>query len=804
MSLFNTEITFSEVNMSDSVKILSVTVKDPINENTKLFKLERGIHIVDLVSQDRSVIVDSVIPFIKKNIVKNSPVSFIFNNVENLYIHAFLKVNMDKVNKFERAVKKAKNINGLKNFSIISDFMSEHEAFSKLSFKCGRVEITQEMNELFNSVYFEKNVISNNKKIECVFLNQTLLSKEILSVLHYKTNEGNKIYVSRENKNKNFLGHTLERMQNGMHKEVVFMINKDISHFYNENVWENILESVKSNSSGFVILLSENKIKEELKSIDSFNQLSSLESEIEYLRGGEILFNAAKESVKEESAKLLQIASFNKKYDSVNGKDRKIQAQFDMKNGIFYGKGTYVLNGNILRSVMYCSADFKKLYEKMRQDLSSQKVNNEDIGCIFYLDVKIERKMKKNAIETENYSNILFLNEMNVESNLSFNLDNGDESSFTSLDRKSINASKNENKKEVPKTAEKAIKKSKKKSKIEETEAQKLLKSFNNKKSKHVFTCVYVKENEEKDCFLFHIISTNFSKTGNRTFEYKGVNVVPKFKLFDSCGLFMSKIKGCMKHVRSSYSQEVSFVLNFKEDYRKDFETLFAVLNEEQYAKNGPLFSVKDVNSLSNEVSYCLHNGMKMAHDDDKNKLQASNEHKKDVLYIYSDASFNKFENSKKFGYGIMLVNGDNVFKEFMGVSSSPYTVSADTSEFNSIFYALRKVRDLKNEGLIPMDMKVEVRSDCLNAIRFYDNGLDKSKLNSKESLNNIYHLDLVKAQGVIGRKEFAGLIEFKWTKGHMNEMYNEKVDSMAKKAYHSLTENEMIEIESVAEELCA
>jgi len=26
----------------------------------------------------------------------------------------------------------------------------------------------------------------------------------------------------------------------------------------------------------------------------------------------------------------------------------------------------------------------------------------------------------------------------------------------------------------------------------------------------------------------------------------------------------------------------------------------------------------------------------------------------------------------------------------------------------------------------------------------------------------------------------------------------------MAKKAYHSLTENEMIEIESVAEELCA
>lgn len=797
MSLFNTEIIFSEVNMSGSVKILSVTVKDQINETTKLFKLARDINIVDLVNQDRNIIVKNVIPFIKKHIVKNSPVSFIFNNIENLYIHAFLKVNEGKVAEFYRGVKKAKNISILKNFSLISDFMEAHEAFSKFSFKQNAiVEITKEMNDFSESDYVEKTINVENNKVNIVILNQTILEKEMLNVLHYKKTEGNKVYVSRKNENKNFISHSLERLRNELPQDTIFFVNKEVSGFYNENVYENIKEFFESKSSGLVILLNKDKIEKEMKGINTFNQLVSFSNEIEFLRGGEFLFNKEKESVKEEGVKTLKVSAFNKKSELVNGKERKIKAQFEMNNGLFYVKAVYLLNGNVIRNTMIKSASFKSLYVKMKEKLMNENLKTNDIGYIFYIDQKTESKIKKNAIETKNYENFLFLNELNVDNSVSFDLNKDDMDRFMSIDK-----GQKEVKSESTTEISSVSKKKNKKVKIEETPAQKQLKSFNDKKSKHVFTCVYVKENEEKDCFLFHIIATKFSKTGNRMFEYKGVNVVPKFKLFESCGMFMSKIKGCMKHVRSSYSQEVSFVMDFKEGYRNDFEILFATLNEEQFERNSPLFSVKNVNSLSNEVGYCLHNGMKMAYDDDKNKLQASNEHKKGVFYVYSDASFNKLETTKKFGYGISLVNEGEIIKEFMGVNTSPYTVSADTSEFNAIFFALRKVRDMKNEGLIPMDMKVEVRSDCLNAIRFYDNGLDKTKLTSKESLNNIYHLDLVKAQGLIGRKELSGLVEFKWIKGHMNTVYNERVDSLAKKAYHSL-ENGEVEIENTV--LCA
>lgn len=799
MSLFNTTIILSEVNMNDDVKILSVSVQDQINKSTKLFKLEQNLSLAEMVIQDQSVIVDKVIPFINKVAIKNSPVTFELNNIENLYVHAFLKIDEIKSHQFDRGAKKAKNISGLKNFSLIYKLMSEFEVSKDYSFnEDSNVEVSVEMEELSNSIYSEKNVNFEMKKVEFIYLNQSVLKEESLSVLHYKKEEETMIFVSRENENKNFVFHTIENIKSKYGKNVIFIINKEIFNFYNDKIVETMKSHFEEKNSGYVILVSEDELSNNIKPILTFNQLVSFEDKINFLRGGEILFKSAKEKIKSQSLKSIEFAAFNKKYNFINEKERKLQIQIELKNGFFYGKGVYVLNNSVLREAMVCSQDLKKVYKKLKENLTNDKIDKNEIGYLFYMETKVESNLKKNVLNGD-YKNNIFFNEMNTVKEISFDLNNKEDvGKFILIDVKKEKEEVNSSNEEVVSVSKKSSKKSKNK-KVEETEAQKLLKSFHNKKSKHVFTCVYVKENEEKDCFLFHIISTKFSKTGNRMFEYKGVNIVPKFKLFESSSMFMNKIKGCMKHVRSSYSQEVSFVFSFKEEFRNDFEKLFNVLNEEQYARNAPLFSIKDVNSLSNEVGYCLHNGMKMAYDDDKLKLQASTEHKKGVFYVYSDASFNKFETSKKFGYGISIVNEGIVVKEFMGVNTSPYTVTADTSEFNSIFFALRKIRDLKVEGIITMDMKVEVRSDCLNAIRFYDNGLDKSKLTSKESLNNIYHLDLVKAQGLIGRKELAGLVEFKWIKGHMNTIYNERVDALAKKAYHSL-ENGEIEI---LEEVC-
>lgn len=765
MSLFNAEVIISEFVLRSEKRVLFVKVKDSINEAIMLFKANDTFCVFDDIKQDYELIVDRVIPFIKKHLVKQCPVSFSLYGIKNLYLNAFFKINNDLMNRFNRGADRLKNFNVMKSGTDMFNFLAEYQVCRENIgiFKIGNIKMEKHVLDFAESRSEEKLIINNANKYNVVFMNQTVLKDENLSVIACKSGVKIKHFVCGQNQNI-FPNIMSEIQENLTHERTVVMLNKGFLNSYNDIVLSNITRYFKDSENIFIAYLDDEAMNKTVPAINMLNQLD--ESKAIFLGNGRALYEEIKTTeIKNQEEK----SEFEEKYNAIISRKKVIKANFALKNGYFYVKGIYIVDGQILNRIMLSSISLKNLYEQMKKSLAGE---DEDLGYIFYLDKNVKKKIKKNVIQTVNYEDYIFINAQNQETNLCFDLEKGDESHFKMVpqilpDMENQNKGKIKFKKETP-----------------NVEVQERLKSLESKKSKHVATYIYFTESEDKTLFNFYTSVKSFSKKGKSLISFKSVNIVKKAGFFDSRTTFMTAIKGCLKHVIKSASKEVVFIYDQKTAHFKDFRKLFTGINEYQYNHEGALFNIKHVSTLDIDTLYTLRSQVKKAKEDDKFHLLASETHEDDVVYIYSDASYRKQNSLKKFGYGIVVLKGDTVLSEYTGFDMSPYTVSADTSEFNAILFALKKVREMKANGLIPMNMKIEVRSDCLNAIRFYDNKLDRLKLNKNDSLNEIYHLDVLKAQVILNKAELAGLVSFKWIKGHTDQAYNERADILAKKGY--------------------
>ncbi|MDI6976218.1 RNase H family protein [Serratia sp. Se-RSBMAAmG] len=761
MSLFNAEVIISEFTLSPKRRILSVKVKDSVNETEMLFKVNETFCVFDDIKQDYELIIDRVIPFIKKYLVKQCPVSISLCGIENLYLNAFFKINNGLMNRFNRGASRFKNFNVMKSGTDMLNLLSGYQVCCENGaiFQIKNIKMEKYVKDFSESKSEEKLIINTANKCNIVFMNQTVLKDEKLSVITCKSGVKIKNFVCGQNQNI-FSSVMSEIKEDLTHEKTIVMLNKSFLNGYSDSTRSNVMRYFESGENIFIAYLDDKIINKTVSAINTLNQLD--ESKTIFLGNGEALYKEIKEAERKTQQEKIE---FEEKQNAIINQGKIIKAQFVLKNGYFYAKGIHVVNGHVLNRVMLSSISLKNLYTQMKKMLNK---GSESFGYIFYLDKNVEKKLKKNAIEATSYEDYLFVNTLNEDSELCFDLEKGDDRHF----------------KVVPHIL--PVKSDKVRVKIESPnlEIQERLKSLESKKSEHVATYIYFRESEDKSLFNFYTAVRSFSEKGKRLLDFKSISIIKKTGLFDNRITFMNAIKGCLKHVNKSASKEVVFLYDQKTEHVKDFKKLFTVINEHQYNHEGALFNIRHVSTLDSDMIYALRGEVEKAKEDDKSHLLASEKHEDETIYIYSDASYKEHNSLKKFGYGIVLLKGDVVLSEYTGVDMSPYTVSADTSEFNAILFALKKVREMKASGLIPMGMKIEVRSDCLNAIRFYDNNLDRLKLNKNDSLNEVYDLDVLKAQVILNKAELAGLVSFKWIKGHNDQTYNERADFLAREAY--------------------
>lgn len=328
-------------------------------------------------------------------------------------------------------------------------------------------------------------------------------------------------------------------------------------------------------------------------------------------------------------------------------------------------------------------------------------------------------------------------------------------------------------------------------------ENNKLVDSYNKGKSMHNRVYFHIDGMSEKNTVLVSVVSKTLSKRGHSFSEcYEGSSVVSTVQLFDR---FIYALKNPLKSVSKNKAVEV--ILNFNNSKQQyEFELLKNRINLEA-KRMGFLFSVKTYNQIPVDIMYKFTGAKKVESEMDRNEyIVNESETEENTLVIYSDASLNKRVSIKEFAYAFIIKGSNNMAeREFMGRSHGNYTISADSSEFFGIVEALKKIREMKQNGEIAADQKIEVRCDCLNAVRFLNNGLDRNKLHEKDDLKAIGEFEILKAQFVLGREELKDLFVVKWLKGHSCENYNERVDKLAKKAFNELDEfNKVVEVEEV------
>lgn len=766
MSLFNAEVIISEFVLRSEKRVLFVKVKDSVNEAIMLFKVNDTFCVFDDIKQDYELIVDRVIPFIKKHLVKQCPVSLSLYGIENLYLNNFFKLDNSLMNRFNRGANRFKNFNVMKSGTDMLNFLAGYQVCRENIgiFKIENIKMEKYVLDFAESRSEEKLIINTANKCNVVFMNRAVLKNENLSIIACKSGIKIKNFVCE--RGQNILPNIMSEIKEDLtHERTVLMLNKSFLSGYSGTTLSNVMRHFESSENIFIAYLDDETINKTVSAINSLEQLD--ESKTIFLGNGETLYKEIKETERKNQQEKIE---FEEKYNALINQGKMIKAQFVLKNGYFYAKGVHVVDGHVLNRVMLSSISLKNLYKQMKKMLNK---GSDSFGYIFYLDKNVEKKLKKNAIEATSYEDYLFINSLNEESELCFDLEKGDDRHFKVVPHTLPIKSDN-------------IRKVKVRAKFESPniEVQERLKSLESKNSKHVATYIYFTESEDKTLFNLYTAVKSFSKKGERLLGFKGISIVKKAGLFDNHITFMNAIKGCLKHVNKSASKEVVFLYDKKTEHVKDFKKLLTVVNEYQYNHEGALFNIKHISTLDSDTIYALRSEIEKAKEDDKSYLLASETHEDETIYIYSDASYRQQNSIKKFGYGIVLLKGDVVLSEYTGVDMSPYKVSADTSEFNAILFALRKVREMKANGLIPMNMKIEVRSDCLNAIRFYDNKLDRLKLNKNDSLNEIYHLDVLKAQVILNKAELVGLVSFKWIKGHNDHDFNERADVLAKKVY--------------------
>ena len=165
-----------------------------------------------------------------------------------------------------------------------------------------------------------------------------------------------------------------------------------------------------------------------------------------------------------------------------------------------------------------------------------------------------------------------------------------------------------------------------------------------------------------------------------------------------------------------------------------------------------------------------------------KNKLSAKDgPTDKDTICVYSDASmYESKPDSFTYGAVIRTPNADSIIKEVSGIKSyKRHNGDTKAAEETGVIESLKSLKLLMEQGVISKNLKVEVRVDNIDVI---DNLFGKNGKNKKVS--DLYSSKINKPKDVNELLSYFKNVDFRWIKGHCNDLFNERADSLAKKGW--------------------
>lgn len=312
--------------------------------------------------------------------------------------------------------------------------------------------------------------------------------------------------------------------------------------------------------------------------------------------------------------------------------------------------------------------------------------------------------------------------------------------------------------------------------------------SYGAKKSRHNRIYLLVDDGEASNTCDVKVVSKTLSKNGESwDFKYETSSIVSNEKIIENLD---QAFKNPLKVASKNKAVEIGLVFT-NSKLQRQVELRLGKINLELSTCKPYVYTIKNFNQLPFEVLNFYLLREKLETDDKNEYLVDESKTDQNTLCVYSDASYFKKRSLKEFGYGIVFKNQqeDKILKSFIGRGYSNYIVSADSAEFNGVVETLKIVRKLKQENKMPADQKIEIRCDCLNVIRFFNNNLDKKKLHRNEMLNEIPDFEVIKIQFLLKQPELKDLVDFRWLKGHTDNIFNSKADELAKRAYFELDE---------------
>lgn len=167
-------------------------------------------------------------------------------------------------------------------------------------------------------------------------------------------------------------------------------------------------------------------------------------------------------------------------------------------------------------------------------------------------------------------------------------------------------------------------------------------------------------------------------------------------------------------------------------------------------------------------------------HMEKKNKLLAiDGKTEDDTLCLYSDASLLKNKRGSTYGFVIRAPNSDKVMFESYGIKRTKKYDSTEIAEEIAVIESLKTLKTLMEKGKVSSDLKVEVRTDNINVV---DNLFGKN--GNGEKITELFASDMYNKKDINELLSFFKNIDFRWIKGHSSDLYNEKADQLAKRAW--------------------
>lgn len=301
--------------------------------------------------------------------------------------------------------------------------------------------------------------------------------------------------------------------------------------------------------------------------------------------------------------------------------------------------------------------------------------------------------------------------------------------------------------------------------------------SGDQKEISHIMLDRIVSDNNEN---IFALIIENkiSPKTNKPIFEYNYLmldlksgnddkTVFEKFK-----NIYESKMGTRLSKTKASRAQV--YLNNFSD--RKEFQWRLREETQTDKLFLGTESGTLHADLLSNYIKSNLKN------IEIKNNLLAQDgPTDKETLCVYSDASiFKSVKDGITYGAVIRKPNSDQILCEIKGIKKFDHEENTNAAEEIGIIESMRTLKNLINTEQLPKDLKIEFRVDNIYAVQSFSgkNGMDKK-------VTEMYSSDIYTYKEVNELLRFFGnSIDFKWIKGHCNDPYNEKADSLAKSAW--------------------